>query len=179
MEAKISHDSETKAEGQQVITACAFIHKEESGVRKVFLAKRAATKKFLPDIYEMPGGHIEFGEDIVEGLKREVKEEFNVGVHITDPFFVYTYVNKIKGAQAIEVVYFSILAEPEENIRTNQEDHSTFGWFTEDELGTLGREINAADASMNHMIEGLPETDPELEAIRRGFEILRSNAYRI
>ena len=35
MNSKTSHDSETLAENQQVITACAFIHKNIDGVSKV------------------------------------------------------------------------------------------------------------------------------------------------
>lgn len=70
---KISHDSETPAKGQQVITACAFITRNFDGVIKVFLPRRAATKKFLPNVYEIPGGHIDFGENLTDGLKREVK----------------------------------------------------------------------------------------------------------
>ena len=71
------HDSETLARGQQVITACAFIYHDFGGVIKVFLPKRANTKKFLPGVYELPGGHIDYGEDIEDGLRREIKEEFN------------------------------------------------------------------------------------------------------
>ena len=67
---KISHDSETPALNQQVITACAFIRQNINGVDKVFLAKRADTKKFLPGVYELPGGHVDFGEDPVRALKR-------------------------------------------------------------------------------------------------------------
>ena len=76
---KVSHDSATPAHGQQVITACAFIHRSIDGVEKVFLPKRADTKKFLPGKYEIPGGHIDYGEDIEEGLKREIQESASVG----------------------------------------------------------------------------------------------------
>ena len=73
---KVLHDSEVLAEGQQVIVAAAFISHKFDGVTKVFLPKRAATKKFLPNVFELPGGHIDFGEDIETGLKREIFEEF-------------------------------------------------------------------------------------------------------
>jgi len=58
----MQHDSETLAEGQQVFTACAFLWREENGVKQVFLARRASTKKFLPSVWELPGGHIKYGE---------------------------------------------------------------------------------------------------------------------
>ncbi len=57
---KMAHDSETQAYGEQVITACAFIHHSFDGVTKVFLPKRAATKKFLPGVHELPGGFSPF-----------------------------------------------------------------------------------------------------------------------
>jgi 8-oxo-dGTP pyrophosphatase MutT (NUDIX family) len=59
---KAIHDSAIPTPGQQVITACAFIHQKVDGVDKVFMARRADTKKFMPGIYELPGGHIDFGE---------------------------------------------------------------------------------------------------------------------
>ena len=104
---KISHDSETLAVNQQVITACAFIHQKIGGVEKVFLPKRAAIKKFLPGVYELPGGHIDFGEDAVVGLKREIDEELGMKVEVGDPFFVFTYTNEVKGSHSIEVIYFA------------------------------------------------------------------------
>jgi len=70
------NDSEVPAVGKQVIVACAFIHHNFDGVEKIFMPKRAATKKFMPSVFELPGGHVDFGEDIVAGLKREIREKF-------------------------------------------------------------------------------------------------------
>jgi 8-oxo-dGTP diphosphatase len=156
----ISHDSETLAEGQQVITACAFIHHEVDGVEKVFLAKRADTKKFLPGVYELPGGHIDFGEDPVTGLKREIDEEFGMEAEIGDPFFVFTYTNDIKRSHSIEVIYFARFVSDLGKLALNPEDHSAYGWFAENEL-------------MNAASEGKGEDDIEFQAIIKGFALLR------
>ena len=48
------------------------------------------TKKFLPGLYELPGGHIEYGENIVEGLKREVLEELGMRISVGDAFTHWT-----------------------------------------------------------------------------------------
>src|SRR5260370_3789793 len=103
----VSHDSETPAFGQQVITACAFIHQSLEGKKKVFLPKRSATKKFLPDVYELPGGHIDFNEEIVKGLQREILEEFGMTIIVGDPFAVFTYTNDIKSSHSIQIIYFT------------------------------------------------------------------------
>ncbi|MDB5182053.1 MAG: hypothetical protein JWP13_816 [Candidatus Saccharibacteria bacterium] len=156
----ISHDSEVPAINQQVITACAFIHHAFDGVEKVFLPKRAATKKFLPDVYELPGGHIDFGEDPVAGLNREIDEEFAMQVEVGDPFCVFTYTNDIKGSHSIEVIYFARFVSDISTITLNPEDHSEYGWYSEDELPEAYTGGKGSD-------------DVEFAAVRRGFELLR------
>ena len=160
MERTISHDSETPAHGQQVITACAFIHHDFDGIKKVFMPRRAKTKKFMPDILELPGGHIEYGEDLLEGLKREIMEENGMRVSIGDPFYVFTYTNDVKGCQSIEVIYFATFEDPIENIEIHPEDHSGYEWISEDEID---RAISP----------GKPADDHEIQALRKGFALLR------
>ena len=157
---KVSHDSETPAYGQQVITACAFIHRTIEGTEKVFLPKRADTKKFLPGKYELPGGHIDYGEDITAGLRREIEEELSVVVNLGDPFAVFTYTNEVKGSHSIEVVYFAQVAGNPDDITTNPEDHSTSGWFSEGEAVQLNGNDN----------------DEEVAVIRKAFALLRGES---
>jgi len=159
---KVSHDSETPAHGQQVITACAFIHKNIDGVEKVFLPKRAATKKFLPDVFELPGGHIEFGEDLVTGLKREILEEFQMNSIIGDPFAAFTYTNEVKGSHSIEVIFFAMFEE-EGQITLHPDDHSEYQWISEEELKTVYSEQKGFD-------------DIEFQAVRKGFKILATKS---
>lgn len=159
----VSHDSEIPAQGQQVITACAFIHHSFDGVEKVFLPKRADTKRFLPGVYELPGGHIDYGEDIVAGLVREIKEEFRMEVAIGDPFAAFTYTNEVKGSHSIEVVYFATFIDSLENIRLNPQDHSTYGWFAK---------VGLIDAATKY--KGLE--DIEFEVMKKGFSLLSGEA---
>lgn len=156
----ISHDSETPAHGQQVITACALIHQDFDGVVKVFLPKRADTKKFLPGVFELPGGHIEWGEDIVEGLKREIMEELGVRISVGDPFAAFTYSNEIKGSHSVEVVYFATFEDLGEQIQLNPEDHSEFKWVSQDEIDSTG-----------------PISDAELQNVRKGLALLNGKTF--
>ncbi len=158
---KISHDSETETHGQQVLTACAFIHQKVNGVEKVFLPKRADSKKFLPGVYEIPGGHVDFGEEMVAGLQREIAEEFGMTIDVGDPFFVFTYTNEIKGSHSIEVVYFASFREDPGNVTLNPEDHSGYLWLAEDELRQAETEGKSID------------DDIEFAAMKKGFALLR------
>ena len=152
---KTSFDSEIPQKGQQVITACAFIHHDISGEEKVLLAKRSKTRKFLPNIFELPGGHINWGEDITEGLKREVFEELGIKIKVNDPFAVFTYINQVKGTHSVEIVYFARPDRSIETIKTNPRDHSEFAWFSRKELEALKS-----------------VSESELKNIKRGFAIL-------
>ena len=156
---KTNHDSETPAAGQQVITACGFIHRKFNRTNKVFLAKRAASKKFLPGVFELPGGHIDFGEDIVEGLKREIAEEFEARIEVGQPFFVFTYTNDVKGSHSIEVIYLAQFTSDINQLKINPADHSEVGWFGENQLSKIYS--TAKD-----------ENDPEIRAIKQGFKLL-------
>ena len=155
--AKVSHDSETPAHGQQVISASAFIHDTIDREVKVFLAKRATTKKFLPGVYELPGGHIDYGEDIREGLKREIMEELGMRVSLGDPFYTFTYLNKIKGSHSIEVEFFGKFLDSVDKIATNPEDHESWLWATEKDVEAV-----------------LDATDDERKAIMRGFALIKT-----
>jgi 8-oxo-dGTP diphosphatase len=161
MDHKTQHDSETPAVGQQVFTACAFIYKFEAGVPKVFLARRADTKKFMPGIYELPGGHIDYGEDLADGLKREVQEELGVDITVGDVVGVFTYTNEVKRCQSIEVVYFAQLVSPESEITIHPDDHSGFVWCSEVDLTAT---IESAGKTMQ---------DKEAQLIVKGFELLK------
>ena len=154
------HDSETLAVGLQVFTACAFIWQDFDGVKKVFMPRRADTKKLLPGVYELPGGHINYGEDLKVGLAREVMEELGMHAQIGDVVDVFTYMNEVKQSHSIEVIYFAQFTDPIDQICINPEDHSTCGWFAEDDLVQLYSDQKGAD-------------DDEFKAVRKGFEKLR------
>ncbi len=159
MTGKVSHDSESAAHGQQVITACAFIHQNFDGVQKLFMAKRASTKKFLPGVFELPGGHIDYGEDIVAGLVREIHEEFGMQIAVGEPFGVFTYLNEVKGAHAIEVVYFAEFTDPRATPQLNPEDHSEYRWIAANELEQI-------------ITPNKPADDTEMRIIKKGFSLL-------
>lgn len=159
----MGHDSEYIQEGQQVITACAFIHRNVNGVHQVFSAKRADTKKFLPGRWELPGGHIEYGEDIVDGLKREIREEFAMDIQVGDPFACFTYLNEVKKSHSVEVIYFAQFASDISDIQLNPEDHSEYGWFDEQQ-------------ALDVISKSKPTDDPEIAATVKAFSILQGGS---
>ena len=94
---------------EQAITVCAFIHHNFDGIEKVFAAKRADTKKFMPGVYELPGGHVEPGETPIDGLKREILEELDMNVTVGDLFDDFSY-SSVEGMK-IQKNYFAIFQD--------------------------------------------------------------------
>lgn len=138
----------------QAITACAFIHHN----RKLLIAKRAEMKKFLPGKYELPGGHVEFGESLEASLKRELKEELHIDITIENPFYTFTYLSDNDTCHNVEVDFFATMAHPDQHIILNKEDHSEYKWITEDEVDTY-----------------LPANDDETLAVKKGFALLNGH----
>ena len=160
---KTMHDSEVLAQGQQVIVACALVHHSFDGVEKVFLPMRAETKKFMPGVYELPGGHVDFGEDIVAGLKRELVEEFGKEITVGDPFAAFTYKNDVKRSHSIEVVFFAQFTNGTGDISINPEDHSGYDWLGADELSKM-------------LVGGKTEDDEEYKLLQKAFDLLNGGS---
>lgn len=133
----------------QKITVCAFLHNDG----KLFVAKRAATKKFLPGKFELPGGHVEPGEEVVDGLKREFLEEFALEIVVGEPIHRFTYMRD--DCEVVEIDYLARLADPNAEIALNPKEHSEYRWVDRQELDTI----------WDH-------EDAEYLAIQKGFDII-------
>lgn len=163
MDKLISHDSETPAPGLQVVTVDAFLHHQFTGVEKLFLAKRAPTKKFLPGVFETPGGHINFDEDPTAGLKREILEELGIEINVGDLFYAFSYINPVKGSHSTALFYFATTKNPISKIKLNPQDHSEFGWFSENEIERA-------------FLVNRNQDDKPLSAVRKGFALLSGSS---
>ncbi|OQY68731.1 hypothetical protein B6D29_00540 [Microgenomates bacterium UTCPR1] len=62
-----------------ILAVAAFIFDDKG---RILLVKKSLREKVDPGLWVVPGGKIEPGEHVIDGLKREVMEE--VGVHIKD-----------------------------------------------------------------------------------------------
>ena len=131
------------------IVLVAIIHDENN---KIFVARRAATKAFHPTMFECVGGHLDPGETLEQGLRREVHEEIGCEIEIDQLFDAFTYEDE--GMLKIELSYLCRLA-PGEEPQMNSTDHSEFLWIGSDEIDKFEKE------------------DEETAALRKAFKILQ------
>ena len=83
----------------------------------------------------LPGGHLELGESLIECAKREAKEETGVEVEITHLVGVYA---KVDTNHKIGFVFGGkiIRGEP----KANKADINDCGWYTADEIAQMPNE---------------------------------------
>ncbi len=60
---------------------------------KILLLKRSDDESFLPGKWEVPGGGVDVGETIEQGVRREVKEEAGIDVAVKDLFGYFEFVD--------------------------------------------------------------------------------------
>ncbi len=102
--------------------------------------------------WETPGGRLEVGEEIVNGLKREIKEETGLSVKIFFPFNAFS-ANVGKEDSIVGINYLAEYIGGEIRIDTNE--HSRYQWINisdirklKDSIG-LQKEINAYEGFIN------------------------------
>ena len=92
---------------------------------KVFIARRKENKEFSPGLWETVGGRVKEGESIEEALKREVKEELNMGIKKFKYFRDYEYYDRI---------FKTFIVELEGEPAPSEPDFEEWGWFSKEEI---------------------------------------------
>src|SRR4051812_34993193 len=101
---------------------------------KVLLLKES-TK--LSGQWELPGGGLDFGEDIHQGLKREIEEETGLKVKSISEKPVYVWTWRFDNKRDMDWYYSLVLAyriELENLAFTPTEECESIGFFSKDEL---------------------------------------------
>ena len=111
----------------------AIIHKDD----KFLLTERKGNDPDDPPggrVWHFPGGAVEFGEEVQDTLKREIKEELNVDIHINGQLpHVYSAIRTYWHGILIPHVC-SIVGS--ESITLDSESFQ-YGWFTPEEIQKL------------------------------------------
>ena len=94
--------------------------------------RRSAHDGYMPGKWDIPGGTIEPGETIEDGLIREVAEETGLSIAVVRPLFIYTNLSQLPRRQTFQSIFRCNLIGGELHLRL--EEHDSHCWLTKDEL---------------------------------------------
>lgn len=103
------------------ISVKAFIVNEK---KELLLIKRRKKDVHYPDIWEIPGGRLDSGENPFIGLKREAKEETNLDIEILNPLGVAHFMRD--DGQKITLIGFLCKNLTDDVILS--EEHTEYKW---------------------------------------------------
>lgn len=93
----------------QIMVAVGAVIEDDEG--RILLVKHVPEKGgFWQGKWICPGGRLELGEGIEDGVKREVMEETNLEISLTNPLVPWDRIVKENGKTALHVVYIDFLA---------------------------------------------------------------------
>ncbi len=111
---------------KQIVVPVALIVKE----RKMFLSQRRDTRPELHGKWEFPGGGIDPGEEIIDCLQREVKEETGFNIKVIEKIpKIYTKVILSQQSDQIFVI-IHICSIESGTLQLAEEESIQSGWFT-------------------------------------------------
>ena len=104
---------------------------------QLLTVKRAADEKAFPDHWELPGGKVDPGETIREGLVREIFEE--TGLVVADVIGKLSEVRwtSPKGQAWLQYTYVVTVRQPVE-VRLDPVEHGEWRWSFEEDVAGLG-----------------------------------------
>lgn len=112
-----------------VAAVCALVRRED----RILGMKRSKTKDAAPDIWEAVSGRLEPGEDPLEGVIREIREETGLVVRV-DPRPWAAFTTERAGVPMLIVYYVAQWIAGEVRI---SEEHSEARWMDSTEFARL------------------------------------------
>lgn len=99
---------------------------------RVLLVHRNQLKRWAPNCWDLPGGHVEEGESDVMALVRELKEELGINASESQ----LQCVAQLHG-DSYDLRIFSVSDWSGTVKNRATDEHDDLNWFTEHELATL------------------------------------------
>ncbi len=101
---------------------------------RVLLCHHRPDRRWYPDVWDLPGGHLGDGEDPRHALVRELREE--LGVRVDLPVDCPAIVIRDRGA-GLELSIWIVDSWDGQIVNAAPDEHDDIGWFDATEIKTL------------------------------------------
>lgn len=99
--------------------------------------------------YVIPGGHIELGEQAIDALKREIKEETGLDIFDIEFIGIQEFIFDPAFWEKRHFVFLDYACKTDSSAVTLNSEGQEYGWFSIDELSGLPVEPYSLRALMN------------------------------
>lgn len=93
---------------------------------QVLIAKRTQHRSLYPGKWECGGGHVRYGEDFQQALKRQFFEEFGIDIEPED--LLEAYAIPVRDQRFIPGLRFLCSAATDAQVRLNRREFSSYRW---------------------------------------------------
>jgi 8-oxo-dGTP diphosphatase len=125
---------------------------------RVLLCHRSPSRTWYPNVWDLPGGHVEGSENEWDALVRELAEELGVHVRRSAEFpFARLVAEGVGGGPGIDLTVWAVDAWDGTVANHSPDEHDRLGWFSRSEL----RRLHLAHPSYLAVLSNLlsPTTD--------------------
>lgn len=117
---------------------------------KFLVVRRSATDSFMPLTWDTPGGSLDFGEDPIDAVIRESKEEAGLDVKVNKLIYCHNQFYSDTGHHWFALVYeCEIIGDQTVNIDLSE--HDEYRWVTLEELKDLPKIHFLEDFYINYL----------------------------
>jgi mutator protein MutT len=101
---------------------------------QVLLCHRSPRRRWYPDVWDFPGGHVEPGERPEDALRREVAEELGAELEDVDGDPV---LHLVEPRDRLDLTVWVARRWRGDIVNRQPEEHDAIGWFGKEQLGEL------------------------------------------
>ena len=124
-----------------IMLAVGAVIEDEKG--RVLLVKHTPERGgFWQGKWICPGGKLELGEEIEQGIKREIREETHLEVALTSPLSPFERIVKSDGETALHVIYIDYLARVTGGDLKPDSDAAEAIWVEKESLPQIWDELH-------------------------------------
>ena len=126
---------------------------------RVLLVHRSPRRCSHPDVWDLPGGHVEPGESALEALVRELHEELDIEMVAGSA----RPLRELRVCSGGGEVHLSVWLVPDWHgapVNAAPEEHEGIGWFRPADLGTLATAHEGLSALLEEALGRRPGDGP-------------------